>query len=134
VKKFLEGWRGYPPRSARWRPARADRETVGRKSDLEAAEIPSPGAARGPDLAPSEQEPGPWQQAFPAAWYELVCPKCGLVDDCVGIPHDCPTSLTDNREDDDSTESDVTEEIVDYLASDQGRYDALIAALIIRAR
>src|SRR4051812_27590906 len=88
VKKFLEGWRGYPPRSARWRPARADRETVGRKSDLEAAEIPSPGAARGPDLAPSEQEPGPWQQAFPAAWYELVCPKCGLVDDCVGIPHD----------------------------------------------
>jgi hypothetical protein len=67
----------------------------------------------------------------------MRCPRCGVVDDCVGVPHKCLSArggrrVTRQRED--PRQSSLVGEIADYLASDQGRYDALIAALIIRAR
>lgn len=81
----------------------------------------------------SEAVPPP----FPVEWCEVRCHRCGVIEDCVGVPHTCLTPPRDRRVNEQPLASeppDLVGEIVDYLASDQGRYDALVAALIIRAR
>lgn len=100
------------------------------------AQTPTPSDT--PHLAPGLPGGQPPQQSTdPPQGHPLVCVECGLIDDpgC-GVPHVCSggrQGLTTEWSDP-SMQPELMGEITAYLTSDQGFYDALVAALIIRAR